>query len=229
MAAAPSGPCIRSLYIGVGYECMALAHSCHPRLLQGIEVCLISPGAVRTPIWSKSGADAAALLAAAPAEADTLYGPLIRQVCELSQQKLRSAHRPKDLGAERLKRSCCLQRLQSLRKCASASRAQCRRQASAGVHVISCALSRVPVAASHTDCHISPAIGCRRSLQLSCTLLAIVHPTTPQVQAGAAHAESRGVSAGDVAAVVCRTLEADRPRTRQVVGTAAVMQMAVRR
>lgn len=52
----------------------------HSWLLQGIQVCLISPGAVRTPIWSKSGADAAALLAAAPVEADTLYGALIQQV-----------------------------------------------------------------------------------------------------------------------------------------------------
>lgn len=61
----------------------SLGHICpttSPVSLQGIEVCLISPGAVRTPIWTKSGDDAAALLAGAPAEAETLYGRLIRQV-----------------------------------------------------------------------------------------------------------------------------------------------------
>ena len=50
-----------------------------------------------------------------------------------------------------------------------------------------------------------------------------------QVQAGAAHAEAAGVSAEDVAAVVAETLNAARPRSRQVVGTAAAIQMAARR
>lgn len=50
-----------------------------------------------------------------------------------------------------------------------------------------------------------------------------------QVQAGAAHAESRGISAEAVAAIVAKTLDAPKPRTRQVVGTAAAIQMAVRR
>lgn len=48
-------------------------------------MCLISPGAVRTPIWTKSGDDAAALLAGAPAEAETLYGRLIRQVLPVAK------------------------------------------------------------------------------------------------------------------------------------------------
>lgn len=48
-----------------------------------------------------------------------------------------------------------------------------------------------------------------------------------QVQAGAAHAESRGVSAEDVAAVISATLDAPRPRARRVVGAAAAAQMAV--
>lgn len=52
---------------------------CHVPL-QGIEVCLVSPGAVRTPIWSKSGNAATALMAGAPAEAEAMYGRLIRQV-----------------------------------------------------------------------------------------------------------------------------------------------------
>lgn len=47
---------------------------------QGIEVCLVSPGAVRTPIWTKAMAAADELLAAAPLAAERLYGRLIRQV-----------------------------------------------------------------------------------------------------------------------------------------------------
>lgn len=48
------------------------------------------------------------------------------------------------------------------------------------------------------------------------------------MQAGATHAESKGVSAEDVASVISATLDAPRPRTRQVVGTAAALQMRVR-
>lgn len=40
----------------------------------------MSPGAVRTPIWTKSTAAADELLAAAPPAAERLYGRLIRQV-----------------------------------------------------------------------------------------------------------------------------------------------------
>ena len=72
-------------------------------------------------------------------------------------------------------------------------------------------------------------VECGRLSQQPCTPPATLPPVIPQVQAGAAHAEARGVSAGDVAAVIWQTLEADRPRTRQVVGTAAAAQMAIRR
>ena len=75
-------------------------------------MCLISPGAVRTPIWSKSGADAAALLAAAPAEAATLYGLLIRQVCAVLRNW--AAHGSKDVTAgQRLQRLALCDRLVS--------------------------------------------------------------------------------------------------------------------
>lgn len=85
------------------------------------------------------------------------------------------------------------------------------------------------MAAPHFDCRPCPAIRHVRSSQQPCVLPAALYATISQVQAGAAHAEARGVSARDVAAIICRTLDADRPRARQVVGTAAALQMAVRR
>jgi NAD(P)-dependent dehydrogenase (short-subunit alcohol dehydrogenase family) len=44
---------------------------------QGIEVCLIEPGGVKTPIWDKGLAEADALEATMPAEGEALYGKLI--------------------------------------------------------------------------------------------------------------------------------------------------------
>src|SRR4051794_471642 len=45
---------------------------------QGIEVVLIEPGAIKTPIWGKGNAAADAMLADAPPEAEQLYGGMIR-------------------------------------------------------------------------------------------------------------------------------------------------------
>lgn len=45
---------------------------------QGIEVVLIEPGAIKTPIWGKGNAAADEMLADAPPEAERLYGKLIR-------------------------------------------------------------------------------------------------------------------------------------------------------
>jgi NAD(P)-dependent dehydrogenase (short-subunit alcohol dehydrogenase family) len=44
---------------------------------QGIEVVLIEPGAIKTPIWGKGNAAADEMLAGAPPEAERLYGRLI--------------------------------------------------------------------------------------------------------------------------------------------------------
>jgi NAD(P)-dependent dehydrogenase (short-subunit alcohol dehydrogenase family) len=45
---------------------------------QGIEVVVVEPGAIKTPIWGKGNAAADAMLADAPAEAEELYGDMIR-------------------------------------------------------------------------------------------------------------------------------------------------------
>jgi NAD(P)-dependent dehydrogenase (short-subunit alcohol dehydrogenase family) len=47
---------------------------------QGIEVVVIEPGAIKTPIWGKGNAAAAEMLAGAPPEAEQLYGDMIRAV-----------------------------------------------------------------------------------------------------------------------------------------------------
>jgi NAD(P)-dependent dehydrogenase (short-subunit alcohol dehydrogenase family) len=45
---------------------------------QGIEVVVVEPGAIKTPIWGKGNEAADAMLADAPPEAEELYGDLIR-------------------------------------------------------------------------------------------------------------------------------------------------------
>jgi NAD(P)-dependent dehydrogenase (short-subunit alcohol dehydrogenase family) len=45
---------------------------------QGIEVVVIEPGAIKTPIWGKGNAAADEMLAGAPPEAEQLYGNMIR-------------------------------------------------------------------------------------------------------------------------------------------------------
>jgi NAD(P)-dependent dehydrogenase (short-subunit alcohol dehydrogenase family) len=45
---------------------------------QGIDVVVIEPGAIKTPIWQKGNAAAEEMLADAPPEAERLYGGLIR-------------------------------------------------------------------------------------------------------------------------------------------------------
>jgi NAD(P)-dependent dehydrogenase (short-subunit alcohol dehydrogenase family) len=45
---------------------------------QGIEVVVVEPGAIKTPIWGKGNAAADEMLADAPAEAEQLYGDMIR-------------------------------------------------------------------------------------------------------------------------------------------------------
>jgi NAD(P)-dependent dehydrogenase (short-subunit alcohol dehydrogenase family) len=44
---------------------------------QGIEVVVVEPGAIKTPIWKKGNAAADEMLAGAPPEAERLYGRLI--------------------------------------------------------------------------------------------------------------------------------------------------------
>ena len=45
---------------------------------QGIEVVVVEPGAIKTPIWGKGNAAADAMLADAPPEAEQLYGDMIQ-------------------------------------------------------------------------------------------------------------------------------------------------------
>ena len=45
---------------------------------QGIEVVVVEPGAIKTPIWGKGNAAADAMLADAPPEAEQLYGNMIQ-------------------------------------------------------------------------------------------------------------------------------------------------------
>jgi NAD(P)-dependent dehydrogenase (short-subunit alcohol dehydrogenase family) len=52
----------------------------------GVEVILIEPGGIKTPIWEKGGAKAAELRAGMPEEADRLYGDLIRAVTAESER-----------------------------------------------------------------------------------------------------------------------------------------------
>jgi NAD(P)-dependent dehydrogenase (short-subunit alcohol dehydrogenase family) len=56
-----------------------------------IPVSLIEPGAIATPIWDKSSADADARLAAMPPEARRLYGPLIEAARRAVGQRQRVA------------------------------------------------------------------------------------------------------------------------------------------
>jgi NAD(P)-dependent dehydrogenase (short-subunit alcohol dehydrogenase family) len=44
---------------------------------QGVEVVLVEPGAIKTPIWQKGNAAADEMLAGAPPEARELYGDTI--------------------------------------------------------------------------------------------------------------------------------------------------------
>lgn len=52
----------------------------------GIEVSIVEPGAIATPIWDKSGKDAAGLEAATPAELRTLYAAVIAGVRKVTAQ-----------------------------------------------------------------------------------------------------------------------------------------------
>jgi NAD(P)-dependent dehydrogenase (short-subunit alcohol dehydrogenase family) len=47
---------------------------------QGIEVVVVEPGGVKTPIWSKGGDKADEIQAGMPAEAEERYGELVRAV-----------------------------------------------------------------------------------------------------------------------------------------------------
>jgi NAD(P)-dependent dehydrogenase (short-subunit alcohol dehydrogenase family) len=64
----------------------------------GIEVVLLQPGQIATPIWEKGLADSDAATAAAPAELLALYGPLIESTRRLAEHARRHA-RPVDVVA----------------------------------------------------------------------------------------------------------------------------------
>jgi NAD(P)-dependent dehydrogenase (short-subunit alcohol dehydrogenase family) len=53
---------------------------------QGVDVIVIEPGGVKTPIWKKGGELADEMLADAPPEADRLYGPMIEAVRALTER-----------------------------------------------------------------------------------------------------------------------------------------------
>ena len=58
---------------------------------QGVDVILIEPGGVKTPIWNKSNETASELQASMPPEAERLYGKMIeavrRATIEIAQEK----------------------------------------------------------------------------------------------------------------------------------------------
>ena len=53
---------------------------------QGIEVVIIEPGGVRTPIWEKGVADAERMREALPPEAERLYGKLVASMREQTRE-----------------------------------------------------------------------------------------------------------------------------------------------
>ena len=55
----------------------------------GIEVSLVEPGAVKTPIWDKGAAAAQSILGALPAEARRLYGRAITAMQALAEREAR--------------------------------------------------------------------------------------------------------------------------------------------
>jgi NAD(P)-dependent dehydrogenase (short-subunit alcohol dehydrogenase family) len=60
----------------------------------GIEVVLIEPGAIATPIWSRGTAAAEQLLARLPAEALRRYGPQLQASRDMAARAARSGQRP---------------------------------------------------------------------------------------------------------------------------------------
>lgn len=64
----------------------------------GIEVSLVQPGAIATPIFEKSNAEADALLATLPPETERLYGPLIAAVRKLVGEQIRRAQPPETVA-----------------------------------------------------------------------------------------------------------------------------------
>jgi NAD(P)-dependent dehydrogenase (short-subunit alcohol dehydrogenase family) len=60
----------------------------------GIEVVLIEPGAIATPIWSRGTAAAEQLLAQLPAEATRRYGPQLQAARDMAARAARTGLRP---------------------------------------------------------------------------------------------------------------------------------------
>jgi NAD(P)-dependent dehydrogenase (short-subunit alcohol dehydrogenase family) len=57
----------------------------------GVEVCLVEPGAIATPIWDKGNREADAALAKLPTEGRSLYGPLIEAIRRGAARQQRAA------------------------------------------------------------------------------------------------------------------------------------------
>jgi NAD(P)-dependent dehydrogenase (short-subunit alcohol dehydrogenase family) len=64
----------------------------------GLHVALVQPGAIATPIFDKSGAEADALLAALPPEAGALYAPAVAAVRKMAAEQVSRARPPETVA-----------------------------------------------------------------------------------------------------------------------------------
>jgi len=89
-----------SPYNGSKFALEALSHSLRHELMPwGIDVVVVEPGSIATPIWEKAGETATAAQDAMPTEGRRLYGAQIERFRELLGQTARSGIPPEKVAA----------------------------------------------------------------------------------------------------------------------------------